>query len=77
LLPSGKISRQKKLPKRKLDGIFIIFESNPKIKSILTMVLVSPKVLYFSYPTKSNHFDYLIIFSGLVVIKIIFENNMF
>jgi hypothetical protein len=40
LLPSGKISQQKR-QKRKLDGIFIIFESNPKIKSILTMVLVS------------------------------------
>jgi hypothetical protein len=31
LLPSGKISQQKR-QKGKLDGIFIIFESNPKIK---------------------------------------------
>jgi hypothetical protein len=41
------------------------------------MVLVSPKVLYFNYPTKSNHFGYLIIFLGLVVIKTIFETNLF
>jgi hypothetical protein len=34
LLPSGKISRQKR-QKRKLDGIFIIFESNQKIKKHL------------------------------------------